>query len=486
MPLGHSELPPITTKQFAALSGIVLLISAFSVLYKLGEPSLWVDEAYTWFFVSMPWAKMVQAARIDAVNPPLFYMYAKVISGLLGTSEAALRAPSVLAFLLGLAGSLWVGQQSGGRPGAIAAGWFWAFHPMLVWYARDARPYALAASLGVIGLGMFLHARKDSARRVVTGVGSFTVMAFGLLTHYFFILFGIVTGIMSSLEISRRRHFFRAWAAALLFSVVPLLIWLWWFSQLPSPSFGIGWISRPTLADIPRTLWNLVSGYGSAFDWGSLAFGLVATAFVVAGLRNHLTWGGVTVLLPILGVWGLSQIRPIYVDRYFILLVPFLIPILASGAQRLALGWSGRRPRIRWVGGLIGAAAILTATFGAIQAVHYQPAYAKEQWKEVAGWLHQLPPETTILLSERELALPLSYYAPDVQPAGTISEVVCPSRCAWVLRQPYTSTHAFSQSVADPKRAAWQPGIPGGCTQTEAHKWPTGLETILMVCQNDG
>ncbi len=237
--------PAITKRQFLAVASATLLLSAASVVYKLGEPSLWVDEAYTWFFVSMPWAKMLQAARIDAVNPPFFYLFAKVFTALFGTSEAALRMPSVIAFLVGLAGSLWVGRQAAGRTGSLAAGWFWAFHPMLVWYARDARPYALAAALSVFGLGMFLHIRTRTLPSFSSAAGAFAVVALGMLTHYFSMLFAIVTGSLSALEISKHRRFFRVWASIILLSLVPLLAWLWWFFQLPSPSFGIGWISRP-------------------------------------------------------------------------------------------------------------------------------------------------------------------------------------------------------------------------------------------------
>lgn len=476
----------ITKGQFLAVAFATLLLSAFSVAYKLGEPSLWVDEAYTWFFVSMPWGKMLQSARIDAVNPPFFYLYAKVFTGIFGTSETSLRMPSVIAFLVGLGGSLWVGRQAGGRTGSLAAGWFWAFHPMLVWYARDARPYALAAVLSVLGVGLFLHIRSRTLPSLSSAAGAIAVAALGMLTHYFFMLFAILTGGLSALEISKHRRFFRIWATIILLSVIPLLAWLWWFFQLPSPSFGIGWIARPSLADIPGTVWNLLSGYGGAVDWGSLAFGLVTCVLIAAGWRGHIRWAIVTLLLPILGVWGMSQFRPVYVDRYFIVLVPFLLPIIATGAQRLISGWTELKPGLRSASGLAGTTALLVTTFGAIHAIHTQPAYAKEQWKEVAHWLQQLPSNTPVLLSEQELELPLAYYAPDIQPKGLIQSGGCPSICAWVLRQPYTYPHAFTQSVADPGRSDWKPDLPDGCTPLQTQTWPTGLGTLLMVCSSDG
>jgi hypothetical protein len=480
--------PPkvLTRTQFLGLSLAIVALSAATVIYQLGKPSLWVDEAYTWFFVSMPWAKMVEAVRIDAVNPPFYYVFAKVFTDVLGTSEAMLRAPSVVAYMAGLIGSLWVGYQLEGRLGAIASGWFWGFHPMLIWFARDARPYSLAATLSVLGLGLFLHmmgSERLSGRD--TGLSLATV-SIGLVSHYFFMLFAILTGLISTAEIRNRRRFFRAWAVVLLIGAVPLLLWLWWFFQLPTPSFGIGWISQPPLTAIGGTLWNLVSGYGAAFDWGSLVFGMVAGVLIAAGIGEHWKWVGLTVVLPVGAVWAFSQYRPVYVDRYFIVLIPFLLPAIAGGARRVIERWQGSIARFRWVGTYVGAILLLLAMLGAIHAVHTQPAYKKEQWRQVASWLNRAPAGTEVLMSEPELTLPLSYYAPDLSPAGLIGTTPCGSMCVWILRQPYTYAHAFSQSVHDPARDSWRPQVPANCQVLDDQRWESGLETRMLACSSNG
>ncbi|MGA9531080.1 MAG: hypothetical protein WBR18_00005, partial [Anaerolineales bacterium] len=438
--------------------------------------------AYTWFFVSMPWSKMVQAVRIDAVNPPFYYLYAKAITDLLGTGEAALRTPSVVAFLVGLGGSLWVGFLVDRRLGALAAGWFWAFHPMLLWFARDARPYALAAALCVLGLGTFLHLKSSIKTAAGWFVGAVTTTAIGLLTHYFFILFPILTGLDSGLDIRRKPKAFRAWAIILTVSLLPLLGWLWWFLQLPTPSFGIGWIARPSLLDIAGTLWNLISGYGGAFSWGSTAFGLVAAALGVVGAARRWRWAVLTILAPVLGTWALSQFRPVYVDRYFIVLIPFLLPLVASGPRVLAERQPGGLSPVsrRLAAAAVGCAAL--AAIGSMWAIHTEPAYAKEQWRQVVRSLQSVPQGTDILLSEPELTLPLSYYAPGIEPVGQIRDHTCLTKCVWILRQPYTPTHGFTQSLSDPQRQDWEPQIPDGCKQTGKVTWDTGLQVWRLGC----
>jgi hypothetical protein len=469
--------------QFMTLAMIIFVLSVGTVIYQLGRSSLWVDEAYTWFFVRMPWGRMMQAVRIDAVNPPFFYIYAKALSSFLGTREAALRTPSALAQAIGLLGSMWVGYQLYGRVGSIAAGWFWGFHPMLLWFARDARPYATLATLSVLALGLFLHSRRAGRLSGPSVAGSVAALSLGFLTHYFFMLFAILTAALSASEVTKRRLFFRGWAVVLLMSLVPFLIWLWWFFQLPSPSFGIGWISKPAAMDLFGTLWNLLSGYGAAFNWGSLLFGVTAGILALAGAKDWWRWGALTVLLPIAGLWLLSQYRPVYMDRYFILLVPFLLPMIANGAHCIATFVAQRITPATRLAGLAGSALLVASTFGPLWAVHTQPAYQKEQWREVANWLDRLPPGTPILLSEQEAELPLAFYTPDLHPAGVIGKTPCGDRCAWVLRQPYTCTHAFSQSVSDPKRQAWEPNIPSDCVRVDGRRWSTGVATLLLACK---
>ena len=57
-------------------------------LVGLGRPSLWLDETYTWWFTRLDWVDLLEATRIDAVNPPLFYLFVKLLAP--GASEAAL------------------------------------------------------------------------------------------------------------------------------------------------------------------------------------------------------------------------------------------------------------------------------------------------------------------------------------------------------------------------------------------------------------
>ncbi len=475
----HHQTPTWGRRERWLISLALPLGALAAGAFDLAGPSLWVDEAYSWFFVTMDWPDMAQAVRIDGVNPPFFYVYTKFFTELFGAAEAALRLPSLLAHVIGTFVALQLGARIGGRPGALAAGAFWGYHPLLLWFARDARPYALAATLALLALLIFFRAQRRGELHTAGFVAATSVVLLGLLTHYFFLLFVAVSGLLAALELRRRPGLFRSWSLVLLAALLPLLAWIWWFLRLPQPSFGIGWISEPALLDLPATLWNLVSGYGGSISPGALLFGVTFAVLGLAGLRKGWLIGLLGVPLPLLGVWALSQYRPLYVDRYFAVLLPFMTVLVAAGGlelQRL-VGASLPLP----TSGLLAAVPAAAALAGAL-AVHVHGGYAKEDWRSLTAWLDAAP-AASVYLSEPEAQLPLEYYGLDQQLGGAIEPAACQRDCLWVLRQPYTATHAFSQAVADPRRTNWRPTPPASCAVADRAPLPaTGLHGWYLRC----
>jgi mannosyltransferase len=141
---------------------LALVLGAWVASVGLGRESLWLDESYTWFFVRLPWASLLPSARIDAVNPPLYYALVKAFVGSSAPTEIGLRLPSVLFHVAGIAAAMAIGATIAGRPGRVTAAWVWALHPMAVWYAREARPYALAAALAAATMVCFLRAERGA------------------------------------------------------------------------------------------------------------------------------------------------------------------------------------------------------------------------------------------------------------------------------------------------------------------------------------
>jgi len=467
------------------LTCLVIIIAGAALSFvDLGGPSLWLDEAFTWFFVQLDWRSAITAIQIDAVNPPFYYLFVKALTTGSVLSEAALRAPSALAQLFGIAAVIFLGYRLGGEPGGAAAGLLWATHPLIVWASRDARPYALAAALGAGAVCAFLTLRRSLS--TPASVAAIVFLALGLITHYFFFVLTAALILFALIDIRRSPSFFRRWTLLTLAAMIPLAIWLTFYFSQASPSLGIGWIRTPRLSDIPLTLWNLISGYAGVFDVASLAFGLiviVALGIVIfygdrsQGTRIVLTG----LLIPVVAVWVVSQRRPVYMDRYFIVLMPLVAGIFALGtsaaAKQLSRTWA------RWAAVIVCALIALSAGF----SVHSAWKFEKEDWRELVAFLElESAADESYSVWGLDITLPLGFYDFADLDSGLPSLIpACESPCWWILRQPYTATHALTQSVKESGRSG-APVFPDECSQKTAWHSLTGVSAWKLQCLAKG
>jgi hypothetical protein len=127
-------------------------------------------------------------------------------------------------------------------------------------------------------------------------------------------------------------------------------------------------------------------------------------------------------------------------------------------------------------------AAIVVALSAGL-TVHRAEKFDKEDWRGLAAFLQSRGANAdTLSLSEPEITLPLSYYfAPEM--TGETPRLLpgCGESCWWVLRQPYTATHALTQSVKEPERVSPRQ-VPDGCERRESWESPTGLAAWKVAC----
>ncbi|HEY44874.1 MAG TPA: hypothetical protein G4O11_12915 [Anaerolineae bacterium] len=437
----------------------------------------------------MSWDKLLEAIRLDGVNPPVYYLAVKLLTTPFELNEFTLRILSWLAHIVGLICAIAVGYKVGGRIGSLAGGWFWAFHPMTIWYARDARPYALAVMFAAALTLVFITLqRRDSFS---AWIGAILIITLGLLTHYFFLVLAISLLVITITDLHHNPLFFRRWTLAALISFVPLALWLIWYFAQPQPSLGIGWLLPPKLIDIPITFWNLLSGFGGLNSWPAKLFGgfallLLVTALIYDGnkrINRRIFILGI--FLPIGVIWLISQRRPIYHDRYFIVLLPMVVILVSSGFESVWYEIKRRftlRKRRFILGGLVLCAGAI-GLFSGLQ-VHIDEKYTKENWRALTEFLKQdTAVRTSILLSEPEALLPLTYYGVDeIDPNFIEKTSSCDPDCWWILRQPYTATHAFSQAIRQPGRS-WEPELPEGCSITDRWENHAGLFSWHVHCR---
>jgi mannosyltransferase len=136
-------------RPYHRLGLIVLLLLAFALrTYELAAQSLWYDEAISWYLTRMTLPQLTVWTAND-IQPPLYYYLLWLWVRLAGTSEFALRFPSVAFAWLTLP-LLW---RLCRRLFGSAAGWlvlvFGILSPLQVYYAQEARMYTLLTLLGL-------------------------------------------------------------------------------------------------------------------------------------------------------------------------------------------------------------------------------------------------------------------------------------------------------------------------------------------------
>src|SRR5215471_17551273 len=180
----------LTKSGFAfGLGGIVLLGAGLRV-YALGYQSFWTDEIFSLITTdpTLTFREFWDRVLADT-HPPIYYVLLRLSSTIIGESEVAARAPSAFFGVLTLfAVALWP-RAALARSSRLALLLFLATSPGAVWYAREARSYALLLLLSTIitlACVSFVRCRPEENRKAHAAL--ITLTAFSVLasfTHYF-------------------------------------------------------------------------------------------------------------------------------------------------------------------------------------------------------------------------------------------------------------------------------------------------------------
>lgn len=241
--LGHpgDAAPSATTNSRRIIALIPAGVAAFLGLWRISSLSFTQDEAATLAAVRRPFGSMLaMLGHIDAVHGA-YYVIMHLIAKL-GTSEAVMRAPSVL----GMAGAAWlttvIGTRLAGAKAGLMAGMLLAVLPFSTEYARDARPFALATFFAVVAYYLFVVFAESGTRTAAVWY-SCSLAACGLMNvlSLLIVISQTMTLALSPVRQSRQRLFAIAVVSAIL--VVFPVGWL-----AASQVGQVGWEQRPGIA----------------------------------------------------------------------------------------------------------------------------------------------------------------------------------------------------------------------------------------------
>jgi len=176
---------------------LILALGACTSFYHLGTHSFWFDEITGARVAELREVADILEGEMDS-HPPAMALAEYGFRRAFGLSEWSLRAPAALASVLALVFIFAFAKALGdARVGCVAAG-LAAVSPSFVFFAHDARPYALAMLFGAAASVCLLFAFRN--RRLYLWFPLYAVFsALALYTHYFTVLLLAAQGLVGVL-----------------------------------------------------------------------------------------------------------------------------------------------------------------------------------------------------------------------------------------------------------------------------------------------
>ena len=435
--------------------GLLVLIVLGGALLRfagLGSESIWLDEVTSILIARMDVPSMVAWTAAD-IHPPLYYFVLHFWLGF-GESEFAVRSLSAvfgvctIVIVYALARELF-------DPGVgLLSALLLALSPMHIWYSQEARMYAMVTALSLMASYLLVLALRTRKTRYWLGYLLFSVLA--LYTHYFALFVLLFQNLFIVLWLWRHkaeRHLWRRW---LLIELGVGLLFLPWVPVIYRQVSGGGgvWveksIGRPDVRALLDTWLHFSVGlerqlYPEALR--RLAYLLYAVSIVTVAVhllpvsaRRWLTrravaiseWDTTTartglwfcvlyVAVPLLVAWLVSQVKPMYTERYLLPFVPPYCIVVAYGLSAIgpptAIAFGETRvpggtdaARLwRWLRLAIILCLVVTLLVGNWNAWRIPQ---RADWRWASSYvLDRAQPGDVVLFLPRWLAKPFDYYA---------------------------------------------------------------------------
>ena len=330
----------IHPRLYISIVAILLLATAVR-LVNISEQSIWFDEGWSAYAAGQQ--TLIDAARADLTNPPLYYVLLNIAARFFGESEFALRWFSTLIGLLGIAVAYrFAAELFGKRAGAYSA-LLLSMSGLLWWSAQEARMYTLLALLVTVcawAWHQLLHAPRRWAW--VTLWAAELALLYSHNTGPIIVVWlNAVTVLAWMTARSIKRSDWRIWLAG---QVGVLLLWLPYlnlFGQLTSANSAV--MSAPNVG--LSLLWDIWQGYWLGI-WslvnqdmvlGVLCLLILLLYVVVVRWRSaSARWLVLHALMVTIGVVaGLIILANELHARYLAMSVPLLLIPLGAGIARL-------------------------------------------------------------------------------------------------------------------------------------------------------
>ena len=395
-PIGVNSFGGVRASALAVDVAVVSTVALLLGLVRLGTPSFWVDEAFTAWRTEQPYTELVEGYH---------WLYQTIVNTwatVAGTSEWALRLPSVAGAMLACALLVVLARLVFPRLVGLLAGLLLATSPFLVKWSQQARGYTILLALGLLATVLLLRALDRGSRGAWAVYG--LALAAVVVWHP---VAGLVLLPSHAVLMAQRRE--RLLPHVFVAALIVLALGGIWSGQLLERSTGEGpqgldWLQAPSAEEAGRTFLD-VSG---AAGLGAL---LALCGLVVlwrSGRRDVAVWLGTWALAPFAVTLLAVPLKPLFLDRYLIIAAP-AFAILGA----VALAFLGLRLRL--------AAYALVLVVTAAGLVHWYAQaepdgnWRGEDWRgAVASVLNGRANDEPVLVLPWSVRQAATYYGAEV------------------------------------------------------------------------
>lgn len=335
---------------------LILLLAAVVRFYGLTAAAIWGDEGSSLLLSQRSFSEIWAHAAHD-VHPPLYFMLLHGWIVCFGDGIFSIRTLSAIPGVITVGLGVWLVDLLATRRAAMLAGVLLALFPTAVRYSQEVRMYSLLGLL-LIGATIALVYWIRQPRRNGYLVLYTLLMAAAFYTHYFTALCVIshwlYLAVLRLWPDNRQRLIQRpAWWLANLAIVllylpwVPNLIDLVQHMDALKANGDVGWEDPVTLSSLPSMIWSFLTqdDGGTLPRW--LFFAVPAALLAVIGVAlardRSVVRGSVLLalfsLLPILLVFAVSFVSPVFIERYLTAFALGLPMLVALAVDRLYAGF---------------------------------------------------------------------------------------------------------------------------------------------------
>lgn len=375
---------------------IVFLLLGVSLILRLVNlnQSLWLDEAVQAITARESFSYIFQEI-IGDFHPPLYHFLMHFWVGIFGSSEIALRMPSVLFGI----GTVFVIYKIGGLLPAL----FLATAPFHIYYSQEARMYSQTAFFASLSMYFFINLEKSKKNKYLYFLATILM----LYSDYYGFL--VLLAQMIYLAVKKKNKFI---IYNLLFIILCYLPWLpMLITQLKTGMLATqtlpGWgrlVNVTFWKAVPLTFIKFTIGRITIFDKKLYAvisgfvillcgFFISKTLFKKKNLLITLWF-----FVPLLVSWLASLLVPNFQPFRLLLILPAFYLLLAEGISSI----SNKKISSIVVG------LFLTVNLVSCLVYFFNPYFHREDWKGTVNFL--LEQKKLVILPSETSNWPIKYY----------------------------------------------------------------------------